>query len=141
MSARLVCNTQVSAPGSLSAGRPRGCPAMRVRLPRPRLVAAGLVSLIAVFLLVTDPTHGQEKAASPAAPPPKDVLPFGPALLLPTADSGVSQKLQAAREYVAAKEWGEAARALQDLLDRPEDVFLSVPRRGPDGKDTTAAVS
>jgi outer membrane protein assembly factor BamB len=90
---------------------------------------------------MTDPTRGQEKAASPAVPPPKDVLPFGPALLLPTADSGVSKKLQAAREYVAAKEWGEAARALQDLLDRPEDIFLSVPRRGPDGKDTAAAVS
>lgn len=113
---------------------------MRACLPRPPLVTAVLVCLTAVLLLTPDPTRGQEKAAPPAAAATKDVLPLGPALLLPT-DPGVAKKLQAVREYVAAKEWEEAVKLLQGCLDMPEDVFLTAQRRGPDGKEITAPVS
>jgi outer membrane protein assembly factor BamB len=95
----------------------------------------------AVLLLVAGlATRGQEKAAPPAGTSTKDVLPFGPGLMLPT-DASLQQKLQAVREYVRARRWEDAARLLQDLLDRPEDVFLPVTRRGPDGQEVTTAVS
>src|SRR3989442_45330 len=107
---------------------------------RARLLPAGLACLAALLCLTADPTHGQDKAAPPAAAPAKDVLPFGPALLLPT-DPGLSKKLQAVRDYTGAKEWAQAAQLLQGFLDMPEDVFLPVQRPGPGGKEVTTIVS
>jgi outer membrane protein assembly factor BamB len=115
---------------------------MRACPPRTRLVLSALTCQAAVLLLAAGLTlRGQDKAAAPAGTATKDVLPFGSALMLPT-DAGLAQKLHAVREYVRIKRWEDAARLLQDLLDRPEDVFLPVTRRGPDGQEIgTAAVS
>ncbi|HKI32579.1 MAG TPA: PQQ-binding-like beta-propeller repeat protein [Gemmataceae bacterium] len=108
---------------------------------RARLLAATLACLPVVLILTPEPTSGQDTPVSPAAgSAAKDVLPFGPALLLP-ADSGVSKKFQAVRDYVASKEWDQAARLLQGLLDMPEDVFVPVTRRGLEGKEITTGVS
>ncbi len=103
---------------------------------RARFLAAFAV----LPFLTTGATRGQDKAPPPAAIGPKDVLPFGPALLLP-ADAGLSRKVQAVRDFVAGKQWAEAAKLLAELLDRPEDVFLPVTKRGPDGQEITSAVS
>jgi outer membrane protein assembly factor BamB len=107
---------------------------------RAHFLAASFVFLAVLALLAPDATRGQDKAPLPPAAGPKDVLPFGPALLLP-ADSSLTRKVQAVRDFVSAKQWDEAAKVLQDLLDRPEDVFLPVTRRGPDGEEITSAVS
>ncbi len=104
---------------------------------RARLLAAGLACLPFIPLLIADPGRGQDKAAAPPSAVATDVLPFGPALLLP-GDPAAAKKLQAARDYVAGREWGAAAHVLQDLLELPEDVFLPVTRRGPDGPEVAA---
>jgi outer membrane protein assembly factor BamB len=107
---------------------------------RTHLLAATLTCLSAALILISQPSRGQDAPVPAAGSAARDVLPFGPALLLP-ADTGLSKKLQAVRDYIATKEWEEAARLLQGLLDLPEDVFLPVTRRGPDGKEITVAVS
>jgi outer membrane protein assembly factor BamB len=114
---------------------------MRARLPRTRVVPAALACLaLALVLTAGLALRGQDRAAPSAVTAAKDVLPFGPALMLPT-DAGLAQKLQAAREYARDRRWEDAARLLRDLLDRPEDVFLPITRRGPDGQEVTTAVS
>jgi outer membrane protein assembly factor BamB len=55
-----------------------------------------------------------------------------------------AQKLIAAAEDLIKEslqkpdnpQWVEAARALQSLLDAPEDAFVQLKRKGPDGKET-----
>jgi outer membrane protein assembly factor BamB len=106
---------------------------------RARFLAPALVFL-ALPLLTCDATRGQDKAPPAAPGGPKDVLPFGPGLLLPS-DSGLPRKIEAVRDFVARRQWDQAARLIDDLLDRPEDVFLPVTRRGPDGNEITGAVS
>jgi outer membrane protein assembly factor BamB len=107
---------------------------------RARFLAPGLACLVALAFVLPKLTRGQDKP--PPAPPAgaKDVLPFGPALLLP-ADSGLPRKVQAVRDFVGARQWDQAAKLVDDLLDRPEDVFLPVTRRGRDGEEITGAVS
>jgi outer membrane protein assembly factor BamB len=107
---------------------------MRACSPRTPLLS-GCLAIVA--LIVAGLTRGQDKAPAAAA---KDVLPFGPGLMLPT-DASLLPKLQAIRDYVASKQWDDAATLLQSLLDRPEDVLLPVTRRGPDGDDVITGVS
>jgi outer membrane protein assembly factor BamB len=103
---------------------------------RARFLALAVLPLLTIAL-----APGQEKTTPPPeAAAAKDVLPFGPSLLLP-ADTGLPRKVQAVRDLAAAKQWDEAARLLEDLLDRPEDVFIPLTRRGADGKDVTTVVS
>jgi outer membrane protein assembly factor BamB len=40
------------------------------------------------------------------------------------SDTRARQKLEAARDYIKVKDWNEAVRALQNLLDVREDLFL-----------------
>jgi outer membrane protein assembly factor BamB len=103
---------------------------------RARLLVATLAGLPLLGLLIADPTRGQVGPTAPA----REVLPFGPALLLPT-ESSLPKKLQAARDFITARDWEAAAKVLQDLLAWPEDVFLPFTRRGPDDQEITVAVS
>jgi len=55
------------------------------------------------------------------------------ALSVPT-DAKLRRKLQAIEDYIQSEEWATAARNVQVLLDLPEDQFVSLTRKGPDGK-------
>jgi outer membrane protein assembly factor BamB len=54
-------------------------------------------------------------------------------------DTRARQKLEAARDYVKSKEWAQAARVLQDLLDAKEDLFL--PKNEPPAPGKAAVYS
>ncbi|HEX5269070.1 MAG TPA: PQQ-binding-like beta-propeller repeat protein, partial [Gemmataceae bacterium] len=107
---------------------------------RVRSRAPGLALLVALPLLTPTAAPGQQKPPAGAPAGPKDVLPFGPALLLP-ADSGLPRKVQGVRDFVGRRQYDDAARLLDELLDRPEGVFLPVTRRGPEGQEVSCAVS
>src|SRR5689334_10793519 len=100
---------------------------------RSRFLAVAVLPLITVSLI-----PAQDKPAAPAVASARDVLPCGPSLLLP-ADTALPRKVEAARDLVAAKQWDDAARLLEDLLDRPEDVYIPRTRRGPDGQEIITA--
>lgn len=125
-----------------------------------RLVGLGTLTS---FLLVPSPVSGlqqrQEKKADPPAaaggpavnrqqvllaaaaqagpPPQQDTLEgeFTDDITLPV-DRQARKILDAAQDYIKEESWGEAARALQSLLEAKEDVFLQVRRRGVDGRET-----
>jgi outer membrane protein assembly factor BamB len=77
---------------------------------------------------------------APAGPPaPKDEFEFSGISLV--KDSNLKSQVEAANDYIQAEDWVEACRVLQKLIDRPDDVFVPVPRTNPDGKEVTAWVS
>ncbi len=78
--------------------------------------------------------------ATPGGPPaPKDEFEFSGISLV--KDSNLKAQVEAANDYIQAEDWVEACRVLQKLIDRPDDVFVPVPRTNPDGKEVTAWVS
>ncbi len=58
-------------------------------------------------------------------------LAFNASVLLPT-NRELEARLEAVRDYMKVQRWREVTQALQDILDYPEDCFLSAPP-GPDG--------
>src|ERR1700676_2241637 len=65
----------------------------------------------------------------PAAPPTALVT-------LPT-DLASRRKLEAARDYINVKDWGEAVRLLQALLDAREDTFVQTRTAAGTAAETT----
>src|SRR5262245_17069706 len=63
-----------------------------------------------------------------------------PGLTLPTSKEFVSH-LRTAEEHIGKEDWPVATTLLQRLLDRDDDQFIEVKRKGPDGKETTTIVS
>src|SRR5262245_7510669 len=99
------------------------------------LLLASLGLLTACVLLPPADAQIPGKAPPPAGVEEgKDTVPFSQGLLLP-ADAGLGKKLQAVREYVEARSWDQAVRLLQDLLEMPQDVFIPLKQRGPEGTD------
>lgn len=101
--------------------------------PRTR-VALLLANLGVAAALLPAPAQGPLPAGLT-----REVVPCGPALLLPT-DTALPRKLQAARDYSRAARWDEAVAILQALLDGDEDAFLPAASRG-EGKSATSWVS
>lgn len=107
---------------------------------RPHRAGAGLLVLGLMTLLALLPSLRGEhclllrRPAPPDDPPP----PAGMSVTLP-GDTRVRQKLEAARDYVKAKEWAEAVRVLQDLIEAKEDQFLPMTEPAADGKPTVYA--
>ncbi|HZY86888.1 MAG TPA: hypothetical protein VFE78_18790, partial [Gemmataceae bacterium] len=86
------------------------------------------------------PPAGAAAPAKPGGPAaPKDEFEFSGISLV--KDSNLKQSVQAANDYIEAELWVDACRVLQKLIDRPDDVFVPVPRQSPDGKEVTAWVS
>src|SRR5689334_21487122 len=83
---------------------------------------------LATFLALLPSLRGQ-----PPAPPPAG------GLVAPPADARLRQNPEAARDYANARDWAEAIRVLQDLLDGKEDLFL--PGNDPPDPDRPAACS
>jgi outer membrane protein assembly factor BamB len=81
------------------------------------------------------------KKGGPANPDdPNSVGEFG-SVTLPY-DRDAKKKIDAARDYIQEKDWPKAIHVLQGLLKPDkEDVMIPVPRKGPDGRDTTSWVS
>lgn len=52
-----------------------------------------------------------------------------------TVDRQAKKRIEFAEDYIKEEAWGEAAKALQSLLDAKEDLFLQVRRKGNDGKE------
>jgi outer membrane protein assembly factor BamB len=71
------------------------------------------------------PTEGSD-------PPGRDKAQLVPSL---RAHASLVEKLGAASDYLKSESWADAARVLQALLDVPDDVLVSVKRRGKDGKE------
>jgi outer membrane protein assembly factor BamB len=66
---------------------------------------------------------------------------FTDALTLPN-DRKVKRQLEAARDdYIKGESWSEASQLLQAVLDRQEDVFVQVKRKGANGQEQTQMVS
>lgn len=103
---------------------------MPIRIWLPTLLVASLTFVLA---------KGQGPIPS-ANGPTREVLPCGPALLLPT-DTTLPRKLQGARDYVRSASWSEAIRLLQDLLESPEDVFLLMNPGTPGERDVPRWIS
>src|SRR5262249_48955488 len=79
-------------------------------------------------------------AQTPAPPGPKAPPRFSQLVSLPASDE-LEGQLEAAPSYSRAGRWAEAIRALQAVLENPEDSFVCVRRPGPGGKDVLAWVS
>ncbi len=90
--------------------------------------------VLGCFFLSLDAAWGQP--GTKKTDPPKFVEAFNK--LRPTFSSHVSlptnpdleRKLQAIPEYIQAKVWKEVTRALQEILDTPEDCFLPKENQG-----------
>jgi outer membrane protein assembly factor BamB/tetratricopeptide (TPR) repeat protein len=62
-------------------------------------------------------------------------------LSLPKDEKGLREKIKAAVDYIDDKNWAIAIPHLQKLVDMPEDVFVKIPGKTPDGKDSVKHVS
>lgn len=118
--------------------------------------ALGLLTAAALVLMPIGLALGQVKQAAvqpvppaaPAAPgapkaptadtPPADAADLAGATL-PT-DPKLKRKLEAAGDYVKVQDWAQVAQTVQELLDLPQDVFVQVNEKGPDGKVAPALV-
>jgi outer membrane protein assembly factor BamB len=97
-----------------------------------------------------------QKEAPGAAPPPPQAA-IGKIIINPQPQPGTGsadaasfdlpkdttarRRIEAARDYIQAKRWEEVARALQDILDDPQDKFAPLPRKGADGKEVEVPTS
>jgi outer membrane protein assembly factor BamB len=63
------------------------------------------------------------------------------ALTLPMADKGTKDRILAAPDYIATKNWTTAVSTLQGLIDRKEDVFVELKRKDATGKESVHTVS
>src|SRR5947209_8646520 len=85
------------------------------------------------------------QAVAPAPPGAGPATPggdgeFTDAIQLPR-DREVKKHLEAATDYIAKEQWVEACRFLQSVLERKEDVFVQVHRKGADKQDKVRWVS
>lgn len=126
---------------------------MSSSLNRALLVLLG-VGLLAGLALLDNAATGQQiiiRKAVPAgvavAPPgvPSAGDPNNPdemtsAISYPT-DNKLKRRLEAAQDFINEEDWGKAAEVLQGLLNIPEDMFVQVGRKGPDGKEVQQWVS
>ena len=85
--------------------------------------------------------------AAPVQPPPPGGNPADPSqdmfsegVTLPT-DRRTKTEISSAQDLIRDGEWTKAATVLQSLLDRKEDLFLEVQRKGRDGQETSAWTS
>jgi outer membrane protein assembly factor BamB len=85
-----------------------------------------------------------QRAVRKAPPPPgapaepgKETEGAADAIHLPT-NADAKRLLGVARDYITEEAWGQAANVLQALIDMPEDAFVEVKRKGPDGKEKTS---
>jgi outer membrane protein assembly factor BamB/tetratricopeptide (TPR) repeat protein len=121
-------------------------------LRRVRLVLAA-VTLLAWAAFVQ---HGwtqerikvAEKAAAielpvvsaPDNPSPREAFDFA-GLSLPKDEKGLKDKIKAAVDYIDEKNWAIAIPHLQKIVDLPADVFVKLPRKTPDGRESFSWVS
>jgi outer membrane protein assembly factor BamB len=107
---------------------------------RPQRAGAGLLvlGLLALPLVLPGVRGEQVRLLGHGFPPDDPPAPAGMAVTLPS-DTRVRQKLEAARDYIKAREWDEAVRVLQDILDAKEDQFLPVTGPDVEGKPTVYA--
>lgn len=71
---------------------------------------------------------------------PKDTF-ENSGISLPKDEKGLKKGIQAAQDYIKEEKWDIAISTLQKLVDMTEDVFIPVPTKGTDGKDTVKHVS
>src|SRR6202035_4546990 len=65
---------------------------------------------------------------------------FTDAITLPK-DREVKKNLEAAADYIKKESWVEACKFVQSVLNRKEDVFVQVKRRGADNQEKVRWVS
>src|SRR5262249_54587877 len=87
---------------------------------------------VAVVLLLPVGPKAQKQEAPQPEPPITVVLP---------TERKSMQRLAAAADYIAAKEWKGATMLLQSALDAPEGVYVLAKRRGADGKEELVRTS
>jgi len=114
----------VTALGSIAL--PQHAYAQRVEL---RLPGGGLGGVLPA-LPEDDPTSIKDGFDNAGLNPPRD-----------NSDPPLRDKVKAAEEYIKDAQWATATRALQDLIDRREDVFVPITREGPGGKKVDTWVS
>ena len=90
-------------------------------------------ALTLLALVLTLPLFAQKE-------PPKKPADDAPGFDLPT-DEKLASHLEVAKERFEKKDWPVVVTLLQKLLNREEDVFATISRTGPDGKDTKALVN
>jgi outer membrane protein assembly factor BamB len=59
---------------------------------------------------------------------------FSHAISLPK-DNQLKKQIEAAKDYIATEDWVTACDVLQKLVTIREDVFVQLPRKGPEGKE------
>ena len=94
------------------------------------------VSWFALVILVALPAIGLGQPVPAPGPPPTSDPPVGTnpdPILLPTNRFSATQ-IKAAHEYIAAKDWENAVKLLQRVLDEPEDSLLENNEKDAQGK-------
>lgn len=115
---------------------------------RAVLVLAGAAFLTCLAML--QQAHGQIKfrprpalpvvapvpVPVPGQPPSAEADPgeFSHAISLPK-DNTLKKQIEAAIDYIKTEDWVTACDVLQKLVTIREDVFVQLPRKGPDGKE------
>jgi outer membrane protein assembly factor BamB len=72
--------------------------------------------------------------------PPRDGFDFS-GLALPKDEKGLKDKIKAAVDYIEEENWAIAIPHLQKIVDLPADVFVKLPRKTVEGKETATWVS
>jgi outer membrane protein assembly factor BamB len=104
------------------------------------LLGSGLLALLTCLPQALGQGKRMVGPGVPNAPGTENNNDGSQAIQLPT-DSKLKKKLDAARDYMEEKSWGEACRIIQSLLDVKEDVFVEVKRKDSSGKDIPGWVS
>jgi outer membrane protein assembly factor BamB len=94
----------------------------------------------AALLLPASPAGGQAPKKGPADPEDRDRPIFSHLITLPTSES-LEEKLAGATVYLKGEDSKRATVLLQWILDQPEDAFVPVRRKDPEGKRVFGWVS
>jgi len=102
-----------------------------------RLIGLGAV----ISFLGTAGMSVAQDLRKPLAPVADGLRPtFNNLISLPT-NRKLERKIEAVKDYIATADWREVTKALQDVLDHPQDAFMPISRPGPGGKAHTVWVS
>jgi outer membrane protein assembly factor BamB len=102
---------------------------------RLQLRSCFLAVALPIFCVLALPPTGNAQVRAPLMDASADGAGAAPdPIILPTSRKTANQ-IKAAHEYIAAKDWDNAVKLLQRVLDESEDSLLETPIKDPQGKE------
>jgi outer membrane protein assembly factor BamB len=100
-----------------------------------------LAVALPIFCVLALPPTGNAQVRAPLMDASADGAGSSPdPVTLPTNRKTANQ-IKAAHEYIAAKDWDNAVKLLQRVLDESEDSLLETPSKDPQGKEIIRRIS